>query len=352
MSLQETEREWPTIAIIIVNFNGRKWLKGLFESVLASDYPEDKLEIVFVDNDSSDKSVDYVKLGFGNDARLRIIALNKNCGFTEGNNIGSRYANKKAGYIVFLNPDTQVDENWLKELVSAMESDHTVGMAQSLLLDYYNRQVIQCAGLYMIDFCGWTWALSRDLSYDQFAHDFPQPIEIFAAMGAAMIIRRDLFYSIGCFDPEFFMFSDEADLAWRVWLMGYRVMLFPKSKVYHAIGGSNESRGEFNNKFAEKHRNKNVIRMLIKNYDTEHLFLYLPIAVTLMYIRAVYYVFMKKRASPITGFIQAIIWNILNLPSTLGQRRYIQGVVRKDTKNLKTIMGKRLPLSEIIIRMK
>ncbi len=352
MSLQETEREWPTISIIIVNLNGRKWLKGLFESVLASDYPEDKLEIVFVDNGSSDRSVDYVKIEFGSEPRLRIIVLNKNYGFTMGNNIGSRYINKKARYIVFLNPDTQVDENWLKELVSAMESDQTVGIAQSLLLDYYNRQVIQCAGLYMIDFSGWTWAFSRDLSYDQFAHHFSQPIEIFAAMGAAMIIRRDLFYEVGCFDPEFFMFSDEADLAWRVWLMGYRVMLFPRSKVYHAIGGSNESKGEFKNKFAEKHRNKNVIRMLIKNYDTKHLFLYLPIAATLMYTRAVYYVFMKKRASPIIGFIQAIIWNILNFQSTLLQRRYIQGVVRKDTKNLKSIMGKRLPLSEIIIRMK
>ena len=230
MSLQETEREWPIISIIIVNFNGRKWLKGLFESVLASDYPEDKLEIVLVDNDSSDRSVDYVKLGFGNDARLRIIALNKNYGFTEGNNIGSRYTNKEARYIVFLNPDTQVDENWLKELVSAMESDHTVGMAQSLLLDYYNRQVIQCAGLYMIDFCGWTWALSRGLSYDQFAHHFSQPIEIFAAMGAAMIIRRDLFYSIGCLILNFSCFPMKQTLPGECGSWDIESCCFPDQK--------------------------------------------------------------------------------------------------------------------------
>ena len=310
------------------------------------------MEIVFVDNDSSDKSIDYVKLCFNDDARIRIVALNKNFGFTEGNNIGSRYVNKQAKYIVFLNPDTQVDKNWLKELVSAMELDYTVGMAQSLILDYYNRQLVQCAGLYMIDFSGWTWAFARDESYNQFSQRFSQPKEVFAAMGAAMIIRRHLFYDIGCFDPEFFMFSDEADLAWRVWLMGYRVMLFPRSKVYHAIGGSNESKGEFKNEFAEKHRNKNVMRMLIKNYDTKSLFLYLPVAATLMYTRAVYYVFMKKRASPIKGFIQAMIWNILNLQNTLCQRRYIQEVVRKDNRSIKSVMGKRLSLSEIIIRMK
>ena len=280
------------------------------------------------------------------------MALNKNYGFTEGNNIGSKSISKEARYIIFLNPDTQVDENWLKGIVSAMESDGTIGMAQSLLLDYYNRQLVQCAGLYMIDFSGWTWALSRDSNYDTFANAFSRPFEIFAAMGAAMIIRRDIFFSGGGFDSEFFMFSDEADIAWRVWLMGYRVILFPKSKVYHAIGGSSETQGEFNNKFAEKHRNKNVTRMLIKNYDTKQILLYLPVAINLMGIRAVYYVLFKKRLSPIIGFIQAMVWNIVNLPSTLYQRRYIQEVIKKDTKNLKSIMSKRLPLSEIIVRMK
>ncbi len=239
--MQEAENGWPTVSIITVSLNGKKWLKELFASILASDYPEDRLEVVFVDNNSSDKSVEYVKLRFGNDSpRIKIVALNRNYGFTEGNNIGSRYITKNARYIIFLNPDTQVDENWLKEIVSAMESDSTIGMAQSLLLDYYNRQLVQCAGLYMIDFSGWTWALSRDSGYDIFAKTFSRPFEIFAAMGAAMVIRRDLFFSGGGFDSEFFMFSDEADLAWRVWLMGYRVVLFPKSKVYHAIGGSSD----------------------------------------------------------------------------------------------------------------
>ncbi len=350
--MRGSEREWPHLSIIIVNFNGKKWLKNLFESVLASDYPEDKLEIVFVDNNSSDKSVEYVKRRFVNNNRIKIVALDKNYGFTEGNNIGSKYIRKEARYIIFLNPDTQVDENWLKGLVSAMESDGTIGMAQSLLLDYYNRQLVQCAGLYMIDFSGWTWALSRDSDYDTFVNTFSHPFEIFAAMGAAMIIRRDLFFRGGGFDSEFFMFSDEADLAWRVWLMGYRVILFPKSIVYHAIGGSKETKGEFNNKFAEKHRNKNVTRMLIKNYDTQKIFFYLPVAIALMGTRAVYYVLFKKRVSPIIGFTQAMIWNIVNLPSTLTRRRYIQDVIKKDTKNLKCIMGKRLPLSEIIVRMK
>jgi GT2 family glycosyltransferase len=347
----EKSDEFPLVSIIVLNYNGREFLDLCIGAILNSSYPN--FETMFVDNGSTDGSVDYVKLKFSSAARLRIIALDRNYGFTKGNNIGASYINERAKYIVFLNPDTQVDKHWLLELVRVMESDLATGMAQSLLLDYNKHQVIQCAGIYMIDFCGWTWALFRGLSYDRFADHFSQqPIEIFAAMGAAMIMRRDLFYDIGCFDPEFFMFSDEADLAWRVWLTGYKVMLVPRSIVYHALGGSIESLGELRNVFAERHRNKNVMRMLIKNYDSKHLFLYLPIAVTLMYIRALYYAFIKRRISPLAGFIQAIMWNLLNLQSTLCRRRYVQRVVRKVPIENLSIMRKRLPLSEIISRMK
>lgn len=238
--MDQKNETMPFVSIIIVNYNAKPFLKRCLESVLNNDYPN--FEVIFVDNKSTDQSIDYVKQIFGNDSRLKIISLDRNYGFSGGNNIGSRYVNKNAKYLVFLDADTEVRRDWLKELVKVMESDVTIGIAQSLILDYISRNSVQSAGLYMIDLCGWTWNLYKGLSYDQFINNNDNNlIEIFAAMGASMIIRYALFKQIGSFDSKMFIYFDEVDLAWRVWLSGYRVVLAPKSIAYHFGSGSGSS---------------------------------------------------------------------------------------------------------------
>jgi len=118
------------VSIIIVNYNGKHLLKECLTSVFSIDYPKDKYEVIVVDNDSQDDSVNYIKKNF---PKVKIIESIKNLGFTGGNNLGIKRA--KGEYYVFLNSDTRVDENWLKELVITAQ-DKNVGAVSSKLYYY------------------------------------------------------------------------------------------------------------------------------------------------------------------------------------------------------------------------
>jgi GT2 family glycosyltransferase len=172
------------ISIVILNFNGKKFLDECLSSVLKSNYPD--FEVIFVDNASTDGSVEFVQSNFRGYSNLRIIRNNRNLGFAEGNNVGAKVA--KGEYVVFLNVDTKVDPNWLKELVTAMESDESIGAAQSKLLQFDGR-TIDSAGDF-INFYGFGWMRGHgEIDRGQ----FNKIDEIFSARGAAMIVRKKSF---------------------------------------------------------------------------------------------------------------------------------------------------------------
>lgn len=339
----------PFVSVIMLNYNAKVFIEKSLKSVLGSDYP--KYEVIFVDNNSTDCSVEYVKGEFSNDSRLKIVVLDRNYGFAEGNNIALKYVDTQTRYIGFLNSDTEVDPLWLKELVKVMESDLTIGLAQSLILDYRMREIVQCAGICMMDFCGWTWALFRNRPLKDCKRHLMTPINIFAALGTAMIIRKSLIHEIGLFDSDFFFLVEDVDLSWRVRLRGYRILLVPQSIVWHYLGASFESKMTSKTVFIERHRSKNVIMMLIKNYDIWHLLSYLPIALALMFLRATFYT-IEGDGTPLTGLVRGIYWNIVHLRKIINKRRYVQRILRKiPDKSLKQVMI-RLPLSQIFSRLR
>ncbi len=134
----------PMVSIVILNFNGKKFLNQCLDSVLQSDYRN--FEVILVDNASTDGSIELVQKNFHQHSNLRIVTNGTNLGFAEGNNIGARAATGK--YVVFLNNDTEVDPEWLQELLIVVESDKTVGAAQSklLLLARARAKTIDSAG--------------------------------------------------------------------------------------------------------------------------------------------------------------------------------------------------------------
>ena len=134
--------ERPLVSIIIVNYNGKRFLKECLSTVLVSKYPN--FEVIFVDNASTDKSLDFVSSVFTNNKFLKIIRNSKNLGFGPANNVGFNHA--KGEYIVFLNNDTSVEPDWLEILVEAMESDETIGLASPLFLNM-DGQTVQTAGI-------------------------------------------------------------------------------------------------------------------------------------------------------------------------------------------------------------
>ncbi len=225
----------PLVSIIISNFNGKNYVEACLSSVLKSNYSN--FEVVFVDNASTDESLSLVEKSFGRDSRLRIMRNSRDLGFSQANNIGFKHAS--GSYIVFLNNDTVVDSQWLNYLVEAFESDRTIGMAQTAILEITGDR-IQTNGLLLSDYYMYGYPIGRGKPIDT---KYPSTFEVSFAGGAAMIIDRKLADERGLFDPIVSFYYDDILLSIKTWLWGKRVVTVSKSKIYHAGGGATTSIG-------------------------------------------------------------------------------------------------------------
>jgi GT2 family glycosyltransferase len=247
----------PIISVIIVNFNGRLDLEECLPSVLRQNYSN--FEVILVDNNSSDDSVGFVRTNY---PYVKIIQNNKNYGYAKGNNIAFQATSGK--YVVVLNPDTVVEENWLIELVRVMEKNPRASACQSKILLYDQPDTINTDGN-MVNFLGFAWAgnhKKKDLRENEIKN-------VAYPSGCSMIIRRSILDEVGLFDEDLFMYHDDLDLGIRMRLQGYNILCNPKSVVYHKYTFMTNKRKLY---FLE--RNRWVI--LIKIYEKRTLLVFLP----------------------------------------------------------------------------
>jgi len=308
--------KYPLISIVILNYNGKDFVEQCLKSVLNADYPN--FEVILVDNASTDGSPKLVKKVFGSDPRLKVIQNNKNLGFAEGNNIGVKIA--KGDYIVFLNNDTEVDPDWIEELVGGIKSDSTIGIAQSKLLSLSNRKTIDCTGGF-IDHYGWSHRRGEGKEDRQQCNRVD---EIFYAVGAAMAIKRDVLSKTGVFDSRYFIYFEDVDLCWRVWLSGYRVVFVPTSIVFHMVRGTMK-RQPVRTIFLSC---KNNITTLLKNYELQNVAKYLPVNLIFICIVATFCL-LKNEINITLAYLKAILWNLLNLKHIWVERLRVQHIIRK-----------------------
>lgn len=322
------------VSVIVLNYNGRKRLGKILhnclESVLKTDYPN--FEVLFVDNASTDDSINYVKEKFGQDKKLRIIQNERNFGFAEGNNAGIR--NAKGRYIALLNSDTRVDPNWLKELVRAIQPSD-VGAVQSKLLQMDSADTLDCAGGF-IDYYGYHFERGRGEKSSKYS----QPGEIFYAKGAGVLFKREVLAKTGLFDPEIFMYFDETDLCWRIWLSGYKVLFAPKSIVYHASG---LTASKLQQKTRSYYYTRNHILVLLKNYDLGNMFKAVAVSIIFEFRNMVLFLARRKPHVSI-AIIEALSWNLFHSKYAWKKRQVIQRLVRKvSDEQIKKIMLKPYP---------
>lgn len=225
--------KYPLVSALILNFNGKEKLADILtrcvSSVLNSDYSN--LEVIFFDNGSTDDSIEFVKKEIQTSAKLRIIAISRNRGPVTGLNKAMEYARGK--YTVLLNNDVEVEPDSIRKLVDAMESDSTIGIAQSKIL-FFDRLHIQSAGN-MLDLT----LTARLIGYAEEAEgEYESVIETTFAHGACMILRKSMIERIGLFDPDYFFYHDDVDFSLRARLAGFKVVCVPTSIVYHKGGGT------------------------------------------------------------------------------------------------------------------
>lgn len=309
---------WPLVSVVILNFNGKKFLSKCLDSVLKSDYRN--FEVILVDNASTDRSIELVQKRAICHHNLTIIRNSRNLGFAEGNNVGARVA--KGKYVVFLNNDTEVDPEWLKELIIIMESDGTVGAAQSKLL-LFDRKAIDGTGDF-INFYGRGWVRGYG---EEDKGQYDRIDEIFSARGAGMIVKKQILHNVGYFDSAFFMVYEDIDLGWRIRLSGYKVLLVPKSIIYHFGSGT---RKEFEKPAQSQYYNtKNSLITLIKNYDLKNLFIS---ATTNILVELALFLMCLPNPSKKTynlSRLRALLWTSLNFRHIWAKRLEVQHWVRK-----------------------
>ncbi len=209
------------VIVVIVMWNGMRWIDACLSSVLASDHPDFRLLVV--DNASTDGSAGRVRERFPS---VEVIAQTVNVGFAEGNNIGIRRAlDLGSRYVVLLNQDTVVTPPWLRAMTAVAEADPAVGLLNPLLRNYEDTDLDRT----FRELAGRNEAFWSDLergalkAYD----DLP------SANGAALLIRREVLERVGLLDPLYFAYFEETDLCRRAALAGFRIGAAPGGVVRH-----------------------------------------------------------------------------------------------------------------------
>lgn len=223
------------LAVVILNWNGRKHLERYLPSVVEHTAGVD-VEVVVADNGSTDDSLLWLRMTY---PELRVVRLDRNYGFAEGYNRALQQV--EAEYYLLLNSDVEVTAGWWQPLVEVLDSNSDVAVVAPKLLSDTARDKFEYAGAAggFIDYLGYPFCRGRILSMvecDRGQYDDRR--DIFWASGAAMCCRSEVFHQMGGFDADFFAHMEEIDLQWRMQLSGWRIVVEPRSVVYHLGGGT------------------------------------------------------------------------------------------------------------------
>jgi GT2 family glycosyltransferase len=317
----------PLVSVIIINWNGKHFLDKCLTSLYAQKYKN--IEVIFVDNASTDGSINYVKEKF---PKTKIVINKENLGFADANNIGYRVA--KGEYILFLNNDTEVTDTFIIELLVVLENNPKIGGAQSkiLLMDEPDRLDSVGAFLTKTGFL-FNYGIAKKDS-----PKYNKQIDLYTAKGACMMFKKHVLEEIlvdgEILDSRYFVYFEETDMCHRVLLAGYKIVFVPKSAIYHKMGGTST---KLNNSFVQYHSFKNRLNSYTKNLSLKELIQIMPVHIVLCEGFALFSL-LKGNLALFKAVHQAYFWNITELKTTIKKREYIQRKIKKVTINFSKLL--------------
>jgi len=290
----------PRITLIIVNFNGERFLPELLEGLAAQSRRD--FATLLVDNGSTDGGIALVRSAY---PWVEVDETGRNLGFARAANRGVRLVTTP--YVGLLNPDIRPEPDWLDWPAAVLEGDPTVAAVAPKMRLADRPNVLNGVGGCM-NRLGYTW--DRGMGEED-RGQYDSPAEVFFAPAAASLFRREAFLAAGGFDERFFMYHEDVDLAWTLWLFGYRVVTEPRAVVYHHFGGTTREQRSLS--WREILGERNNIRALLKHYEPSNLARALTALVLLP-------------QSPRRKLLQMrnFLWNLVLLPETLKRRRFVQ----------------------------
>lgn len=291
------------ISIIIVNYNGQKWLKKCFDSLLNQTYKN--FEVIFVDNNSSDDSIEFLEKNY-KDKRIKIIKNTANSGFAGGNNTGIKEA--KGEYILLLNNDAWVEEDFIQNIVDFYQNNK-----YDLVAPYersYNKDQTFSPYKISIDILGHPIYFRKNISSKK---------EFFLS-GVSLFFSKILYYETKGLDNNFFMYFEEIDWFWRLNLLNKRFAHIPDTYVYHHGAGSTGAGIKY---LSFLWRNQNTLQMLLKNYSILTLIFILPIYFIQNILEIIFFLIILKPQISLS-YLQGWYFNMKFLKRTLSQRKWVQ----------------------------
>ncbi len=306
----------PVVSAVIVNYSKKELTAKLLDSLKKTAYPKNKLEMIVVDNASSDGSVSFLKKHY---PKIKVIANNYNAHWCEGINIGVRAANGK--YVMVFDNDVLVDKNWLKEFLKVVESDESVAVVGPLQFSKYKK-----FNTYAFEGYGTTTLLQFHSFLRNIPKDTKKPLNMFSVTGN-FLFRKDLVDVP--FDPEYRAYAEETYFCWLMRLRGYKTIEVPRAVLYHegeATYGLKQLKG-FAAKFGERNRLLNMFLF----YDRVNLIRLFP-----------YFLFLSV-------FIN--IYDFKKLPVRLGNYWYFLTNFRRIMIKRKNIQRQRKVKDKEIIRL-
>lgn len=304
----------PVVSIIIVNWNGREHLKNCLKKVFGIDFRS--FEVILVDNGSKDGSRFMVSQSF---PAVKIINNERDLGFCLANNIGFKHA--KGKYVLFLNNDTEVTQNFLSLLVEVLETKPEICVVQPKII-FLKTKKLQAGGAF--------FTATGFLYHFGYAKD-PEGIKynssraLYSANGSCMLVRKKTIDKMGLFDEDYFSYFEETDFCHRVLLSGKKILYWPKAIIYH-IGLADNKKHKRSELLYNSYRNR--INSYIKNLEwvnlTKILFWHFWLCAA-----SVFGFFLLREWDNVKAVIDAIVWNVRNLPKTLVKRKHIQENIRK-----------------------
>ncbi len=303
----------PLVTLIIPNWNGRHLLEACLISVSSQTITD--FQVVLVDNGSTDGSADYVREEF---PWVRVLASPSNLGFAPAVNWAIRES--ESPLVGTLNNDVWLESGWLEEMIKATRTVDQVAMVASKVLMVTAPDRLDSAGI-SLDRAGFAWNLHRG-SQDNPAEESPR--EVFGACAAAALYSREMLDEIGLFDEDFFAFLEDADLAWRARLAGWRCLYAPAARCYHVHSATAGQGSRLKAYLLARNR----IWSTVKNYPSPQVFPALPVIAAFDLIYLLGNIISGRGVPSVAGRLDAL----KGLGAALRKRRHVQSLRRTESR--------------------
>ncbi len=313
--MKNKSKKYPFISVVMPMYNAEEFIVPAVRSVLATSYPN--LEVVLVDDLSTDKGFETVRENFSKNPKVRIYRNKKKLMAAGSRNRGVKLA--RGEYIALLDHDVLVDKNWLNAAIGVFEKYPNVGTVQGVVLDITRKNVIQHAGIKINSYFGWVNTLGVGQDVKKYN---AKEKEIFAN-ATGLIFKKSVWKHVGGYDEMLAINVDDWDFNWRVWLYGYKQILAPRSITYH-WSKKQKTRDAWIKRANWEFHFAKVPWLFIKNYETLNIFIFLPWYLLVGLTRGIFNLLFRFNPAVIIGYLKALVWVTLNFNELLEKREVVQ----------------------------